>query len=153
YDIGETEGSQYFVLKYVEGGSLAERLRCSGRMSPRAASELLLVLARAVHHAHERRILHRDLKPSNILLHEDGTPIITDFGLARATSASDGEHANYQTAEGMILGTPAYMAPEQARGVGSIGAATDIYGMGTIYYELLTGEVPFRGRTSADTLS
>jgi serine/threonine protein kinase len=147
YEVGEKDGCPYVVLELVRGGSLAKLL--DGTPLPvRCAAELILDLTRAVQHAHERAILHRDLKPSNVLLTEDGTPKITDFGLARRLDADQGE-----TRTGDVLGTPSYMAPEQAEGrVHDLGPATDVYGLGAILYELLTGRPPFKGASALETL-
>jgi serine/threonine protein kinase len=142
YDIGEHEGSPYLALEYVSGGTLAEKLRHQA-LPPQDAAALLIQVARGVHAAHQAGILHRDLKPGNILLSADGTPKLTDFGLAKVNDAS------LDTPVGTIMGTAAYMSPEQAGGgAREIGPATDIYGLGAILYECLTGEPPF-GRTSS----
>jgi serine/threonine-protein kinase len=147
FDIGEHQGLPYLALEYVEGGSLAQRLQGSPQPA-RQAAEMMARLAEAVHHAHQRGVLHRDLKPANVLLSADGTPKITDFGLAKQLDAAAG-----QTASGAILGTPSYMAPEQAGGKGrQIGPAADVWGLGAILYELLTGRPPFRAETPLDTL-
>jgi tetratricopeptide (TPR) repeat protein/predicted Ser/Thr protein kinase len=147
YDVGEQDEHPYFTLEYVEGSSLSDRL--SGKpLPPREAAELLEVLARAIHCAHDRGIVHRDLKPGNVLLARDGTPKITDFGLAKLV---DGKEAHTRT--GSVVGTPSYMAPEQALGQNrTIGPAADIYSLGSILYEALTGRPPFRGETPMDLL-
>jgi tRNA A-37 threonylcarbamoyl transferase component Bud32 len=136
-DIGECEGRHYFTMPFEPGGSLADR---GGRSLPaRRAAQLVARVARAVQYAHDRRILHRDLKPANILLDANGEPLVADFGLAKFLDASSDLT---QTGEG--LGTPAYMAPEQALGLSAqVGAHTDVWGLGVILYELLTGQRPF----------
>jgi len=147
YDVGDVNGQPYFTMELVEGGSLAERNQ--GVPQPaRQAAALVTTLAEAVHVAHQNGIVHRDLKPGNILLAPDGTPKITDFGLARRLD--DGTRL---TLSGALVGTPSYMAPEQARGdTEAIGPAADIYALGTILYELLTGRPPFRSDTASATL-
>jgi WD40 repeat protein/serine/threonine protein kinase/tetratricopeptide (TPR) repeat protein len=167
YDIGEHEGRAYFALEFVEGGSLDQWI--DGKpQPPRAAARLVELLARAMHYAHERGIVHRDLKPANILLanRDPGvgdqelkpesripladrlTPKITDFGLAKKLDSDDG-----QTRTGSILGTPNYMAPEQATGqTHAIGPCSDIHALGAILYELLTGRPPFMGESAYDTI-
>jgi tRNA A-37 threonylcarbamoyl transferase component Bud32 len=149
YEVGEHQGRPYFSLEFVEGGSLAQQL--AGTPLPaREAAQLTETLARAMQAAHERGIVHRDLKPANVLLTGDGTPKITDFGLAKQLDADSN-----QTRSGAIMGTPSYMAPEQAWGrskVLPIGPAADIYALGAILYELLTGRPPFKGATAMDTV-
>jgi serine/threonine-protein kinase len=147
HEVGEHDGRPYFSLELVEGGSLAGRLNGSP-LSDGEAARLVEVLARAVHHAHERGIVHRDLKPANVLLTRDNTPKIADFGLARFLGADGG-----QSASGAVVGTPSYMAPEQADGRGEeVGPLTDVYALGAILYECLTGRPPFRGATLLETL-
>ena len=147
YEVGEHECQKYFSMKLVEGGNLAEQLVVF-KDNPRAVAKLLAESAEAVHHAHMRGILHRDLKPANILVDTEGHPHVTDFGLAKRVEA-DVE----MTASGAILGTPAYMSPEQAVGHrGTITTATDVYGLGAILYALLAGKAPFGGESLIETL-
>jgi eukaryotic-like serine/threonine-protein kinase len=147
YEVGEQAGCPYLALEFVSGGSLADQLDGTP-MPPRRAACLLFDLARAVQHAHEQGIVHRDLKPANVLLTEAGVAKIADFGLAKLL---DVEQSHTQT--GAVLGSPSYMAPEQAAGkVRDIGPATDVYALGAILYELLTGRPPFLGASFLETL-
>jgi tetratricopeptide (TPR) repeat protein len=148
YEIGEHEGLPYLALEFVEGGSLAQRINGTP-LPPQQAAQLLELLAGAIHFAHERNLIHRDLKPANVLLTADGTPKITDFGLAKSLDSGAGE-----TASGEILGTPSYMPPEQADSKGRpIGRAADVYALGAILYELLTGRPPFKAASVLETVA
>jgi tRNA A-37 threonylcarbamoyl transferase component Bud32 len=147
FESGQHAGLPYFTLEFVAGGSLADRLRPQP-LQPREAAALVEQLARAVHYAHQKGIVHRDLKPHNVLLTEDGTPKITDFGLARRVEVGQG-----LTATGAVMGSPPYMAPEQAAARKDVGPAADIYALGAILYECLTGRPPFQGPTHLDTLA
>src|SRR6188768_2051917 len=146
FEVGEAEGRPYLSLEYVEGGSLEDKL--DGKpLAWKPAAELLAVLAHTMHAAHLRGIVHRDLKPANILLNKDGTPKVTDFGIAKRLDAIK------QTQTGKILGTPSYMAPEQALGRSDhVGPASDIYALGAILYDALTGRPPFEADNTLDTL-
>lgn len=147
FEVGQVHDRPYIAMEYVAGGSLAERLS-TNRIDADDAARLVETLARAVHVAHERGVVHRDLKPANIMLAADGTPKITDFGLAKRLD-EDSSH----THTGEILGTPSYMAPEQAEGKKEdIGPHTDVYALGAILYELLTGKPPFQGATPMESL-
>jgi len=168
YEVGEHDGHQYFSMKLAEGGSLAEKM-AELRNDPKQAIRVLEQIARGVHHAHQRGILHRDLKPANILLQNDGlammneesksshsslltphsslVPMVTDFGLAKRTEGDSGI-----TQSGAIVGTPSYMSPEQARGSKIITTSADVYSLGAMLYEMLTGVPPFRGDSVTQTL-
>jgi serine/threonine protein kinase/Tfp pilus assembly protein PilF len=147
YEVGERDGSCYFSMKFVEGGQLDEVVTRTP-MSIRHAVELIAKVARTVHYAHEHGILHRDIKPGNILLDQKGEPHLTDFGLARLVET---ESTMTRTLE--VLGTPSYMAPEQASGQNEqITSATDVYGLGAVFYQLLTGHPPFAGGTTYETI-
>lgn len=146
YEIGEHDGQAFFAMKYIDGGSLAQHVK-QFRADPRAAVKMLASVARAVNHAHQRGILHRDLKPANILIDDAGQPLITDLGLAKTTTG-DSE----LTKTGAVLGTPSYMSPEQAQSTESVTTAADIYALGAIMYELLTGQPPHKGETVFETV-
>ena len=147
YEVGERDGSCYFSMKFVEGGQLDEVVRQTP-MSIRQAAELIAKVTRTVHYAHEHGILHRDIKPGNILLDKKSEPHLTDFGLARLIES---ESSVTQTLD--VLGTPSYMAPEQAVGNNAaVSSVTDVYGLGAVLYQLLTGQPPFAGGTTYETI-
>ena len=147
YEVGERDGSCYFSMKFVEGGQLDEVVRRTP-ISIRHAAELIAKVARTVHYAHEHGILHRDIKPGNILLDNNSEPHLTDFGLARLL---DAQSSVTRTID--VLGTPSYMAPEQAAGeTTKLSKATDVYGLGAVLYQLLTGQPPFAGGTTYETI-
>jgi tetratricopeptide (TPR) repeat protein len=147
YDLGEADGCPFVTLEMLEGGSLTDRLKRTTQ-TDRAAAELVATLATAMHAAHQAGIVHRDLKPPNIMFDGDGTPKVTDFGLAKRLEV---EEARTQT--GQIMGTPSYMAPEQASGeIHKIGPATDIYALGAMLYEMLTGRPPFKAPSLMEIL-
>ena len=147
YEIGEREGACYFSMKLEEGGQLDQLARREG-LPLRRAAEIIASLARTVQYAHERGILHRDIKPGNILLDAKGEPHLADFGLARLVET---ESTVTRTME--VLGTPSYIAPEQATGnTAQLTNATDVYGLGAVFYQLLTGHPPFAGGTTYETI-
>ncbi len=147
FQIGQVNGQPFLVLEYLSGGSLAQQL--AGKpQSPADAAQTVELLARAMEHSHKHGIIHRDLKPANILLAADGTPKITDFGLAKRLQENSG-----MTRTGEILGTPSYMAPEQASGgTSTAGPAADVYALGAILYEMVTGRPPFQGPDTMQTV-
>src|SRR5438445_5863069 len=147
HEVGERDGSCDFSMQFVEGGQLDEVARREP-MPPRRGAELIAQVARTVHYAHEHGILHRDIKPGNILLDKNGEPHLTDFGLARLV-----ETESTVTRTNEVLGTPSYMAPEQAVGeTKKLTSATDVYGLGAVLYQLLTGQPPFAGGTTYETI-
>jgi serine/threonine-protein kinase len=147
FEVGEHDGHPFYSMQYIEGTTLAKRL-AEGPLPPREAAELLAKVAEAVQAAHARGVLHRDLKPSNILIDAAGEPRVSDFGLAKRLEAGDSV-----THTGAILGTPCYMSPEQAAGSrGDVGPASDVWSLGAILYQMLTGRPPFQAASPMDTL-
>jgi serine/threonine-protein kinase len=146
YAIDEAEGVPFFSLEYVDGGSLDAKVDHKPQ-APEFAAATIETLARAMQYAHDQGIIHRDLKPGNVLLTKDGTPKIADFGLAKRLDEAG------VTQAGLVVGTPNYMAPEQARGdIAAVGPASDQFSLGAMLYELLTGRPPFNGATILLTL-
>lgn len=151
FEIGECQGAPFLSLELAEQGTLAQQLQ-QFPYTVDAAVKLVEVLARALHHAHERQVIHRDLKPANVLFTRDGTPKITDFGLAKVFQECDVLSSD-ATRTGETMGTPRYMAPEQAAGEHSaVGPATDVYALGNLLYECLTGRAPFVSASVVETL-
>lgn len=146
FEVGEHQGQHYFSMGYIEGQSLAQKV-AEGPLPPREAAELVKKICEAMAYAHERGVIHRDLKPANILLDQIGQPRVTDFGLAKQLNVDSG-----LTGTGQILGTPSYMAPEQASGKAEVGPLADVYALGAILYCLLTGRPPFQAANPMDTL-
>lgn len=147
HEIGRSGGQPFLVMEFIEGRDLSDLVRESP-MLPREAAACLRTLAEAIHHAHERGVVHRDLKPSNIIIDSAGLPHILDFGLAKSSGEDPG-----LTTTGAVMGSPSYMAPEQARGGGGeVGTSSDVYALGAVFYEMLTGRAPFRAATPVETL-
>jgi serine/threonine protein kinase len=147
YEVGESQGRPFFSMKFIRGRTLSNLL-AERPLPPREAAQILAAVARGIHYAHQHGILHRDLKPSNILIDQQGQPLVTDFGLAKRTG-----DATVITETGAVLGTPAYMAPEQAAGDrGQVGPASDVYSLGAILYHMLTGRPAFQAASPVDTL-
>jgi serine/threonine protein kinase len=150
HDVGECEGQHFFSMDYIEGKSLADVLKDQA-LAPKHAAEMLQTIAAAMHYAHTEGVVHRDLKPSNVLLDAGGSPLITDFGLAKQVQGGGG--ASQMTMAGTVVGTPSYMPPEQAAGrIELVNVRSDVYSLGAILYELLSGRPPFRGAGVMETL-
>ena len=152
FDVDEFQGCPFFSMKLIDGESLSRQIKAKKRAGqvhdPQLAARLMATIARAVHYAHERGFLHCDLKPSNILLDREGRPYVTDFGLAKRASEDSAVSIS-----GAIMGTPSYMAPEQASGSRKgLRPTTDVYGLGAIFYELLTGRPPLVAETVPETV-
>ncbi len=146
YEVGEFQGQHYFSMKLIEGGTLRDHL-ADLQKDPKATAGLMVKVARAIQAAHQRGVLHRDLKPGNILIDAAGEPHVTDFGLAKQM-----ESVSSATLSGQLMGTPSYMAPEQAESGKDVTTSADVYGLGAIFYELLTGVPPHRGESIIETL-
>jgi serine/threonine-protein kinase len=146
HEVGGDSRRPFLVMEFLDGGSLSGKL-AGAPLPAEEAARLVELVARAVGYAHDRQVLHRDLKPANVLLSGDGTPKVADFGLARLLAGGAD-----LTRTGAVLGTPSYMAPEQAEGQKEVGPPADVYALGAILYECLTGRPPFKGVTDLETL-
>jgi serine/threonine protein kinase/Flp pilus assembly protein TadD len=143
YDSGQAGDLLYYVMPYVEGESLRQRLDREGRLPVEDALAIARAVAAGLDYAHRQQVVHRDIKPENVMLH-DGQAMVTDFGIAKAVTAAAGDSL---TQTGMAVGTPAYMSPEQAGGEAELDGRSDIYSLGAMVYEMLTGTAPFAGPT------
>ena len=150
HDSGETEGLLWYTMPYVRGESLRDRLKRDGRLPLEEAMRITAEAGRALDYAHREGVIHRDIKPENILLTLDGDTLVADFGIARALGATD---ENRLTQAGLALGTPAYMAPEQATGERTVDTSTDQYSLAIVCYEMLTGRPPFQGSSVAAVIA
>lgn len=146
FDIGEADGNHFFSMKFIDGAALGDQIE-NYKNDNRKSAELMIKIARAVQHAHQRGVLHRDLKPANVLIDAEGSPSVTDLGLAKRMDTDSG-----LTQTGLIMGTPGFMAPEQATGQKDITTAADVFSLGAILYWLNTGEAPFVGETAVQTV-
>lgn len=142
YEIGEVNNLHYIAMRYIEGYTLKDLMKREGAMSLQRIADLLSPVAAALDYAHQRQVIHRDIKPTNIMIANDGTMYLADFGLARGIGDASG-----LTMTGMVMGTPEYMSPEQAQGLATIGTPTDIYALGIVIYQMLTGKLPFESET------
>ncbi|MEM7391372.1 MAG: bifunctional serine/threonine-protein kinase/formylglycine-generating enzyme family protein [Verrucomicrobiota bacterium] len=146
YDVGNIDGQHYYSMALVDGPNLSEWIADQGRPSPKKAAEIIRQVAEAVHFSHQRGIVHRDIKPNNILLGDEATPRITDFGLAKSSGTE-------LTVTGQLIGTPGFMSPEQARSdQDAVGISSDAYSIGATFYFLLTGQPPFSAASITETI-
>lgn len=149
YSFGEVDGLWYFVMEYVRGPSLAERLESEGRLPPGEVRRIMLAMAGALEHAHSRGVVHRDIKPANILMDETSDePRLADFGISKFDGAPE-----QITLTGAIVGTPLFMSPEQSMDGGQVDARSDLYSLGAVAYAMLTGRAPITGNSAVDVLS
>ncbi len=150
YDVGEQDGLDYIVMELVPGESLAARIR-SGPLSVKDATSITQQIAEALEEAHERGVIHRDLKPANVMITPKGQAKVLDFGLAKLLAPTESDQTVSMLETKGLAGTPLYMSPEQAHGK-QLDTRTDLWSLGCIYYETITGQTPFRGTSSLDVL-
>jgi serine/threonine-protein kinase len=143
-DVGDIAGVKFFVMEYADGPTVAELLERGGAMDSKRALGIVIPIARALEHAHRNGFVHRDIKPANIILTREGVPKLCDLGLAKEVEEGSGD-----TEEGQTMGTPDYIAPEQARGEADIDIRSDIYSLGATLFHMVTGQVPFPGPNPA----
>ncbi|MCS6887182.1 MAG: tetratricopeptide repeat protein [Chloroflexus sp.] len=143
YEVGEVAGYHYIAMKFIKGRTLKQLLEQEGALPVKRAAQILAQVGEALDYAHRQGIIHRDIKPSNVMITDEGWIYLTDFGLARGV----GSGAGGLTMAGTVMGTPEYMSPEQAQGLPNVGPPTDIYALGVMLYELLTGAFPFKAET------
>jgi eukaryotic-like serine/threonine-protein kinase len=140
-DYGEYQNTPYLVMEFIPGGTLSKRM--GQPMPPQEAASLLAPIARALYHAHQHKVIHRDVKPANILINESGQPMLSDFGIVKLTETDESQSL---TGTGVMIGTPAYMAPEQIQGR-TVDGRSDIYSLGVVLFELITGRKPYIANT------
>jgi serine/threonine protein kinase len=143
YDVGESDGMHYIVMEFIRGRTLKQLIQQRGALSVSESIQIMTQLTSAIDHAHKHNIIHRDIKPQNVLVKDDGTVKITDFGIAIANDAVQ------LTLNNAVMGSAHYLAPETAQGKEPT-AQVDIYSLGIVFYELLTGDVPFHGKTPTE---
>jgi serine/threonine-protein kinase len=150
-DVGDSSGVHYFAMEYIDGPTVGELLKRGGALDERRALNIVTQIARALQHAFNHGIIHRDIKPDNIMLTREGVAKLCDLGLAKVAEPRDNDAAG--TRPGASMGTPYYIAPEQARGEHNVDTRADIYSLGASFYHMATGEVPFPGQSAADVIS
>jgi serine/threonine-protein kinase len=148
-DVGECQGVFYFVMEYVDGQNLKQVLKAQKTLDVHRALQIIMEVCQALRHAHRRGIIHRDIKPENIMLTQEGVVKVADLGLAKRTATDNSVNLTHA---GSILGTPYYMAPEQAKDFSKVDRRSDIYSLGVTFYRMVTGKVPFEGRSPIEVM-
>jgi serine/threonine-protein kinase len=150
-DVGDSNGVHYFAMEYIDGPTVGELLKRGGALDEKRAINIVTQISRALQHAFNHGIIHRDIKPDNIMLTREGVAKLCDLGLAKLQTKEDGDASG--TRPGASMGTPYYIAPEQARGEQNVDTRADIYSLGASFYHMVAGEVPFVGQSAADVIS